>query len=96
MTFWGRARSATASVYWLERQSANARLWPCSCSTKSMAQEAASSSVQALGCPHASMASKTLARSSSEISSRALRQPLSNAARSSPARKRPARPSPRS
>eukprot|EP00959_Pyramimonas_sp_CCMP1952_P315578 6604837-Pyramimonas_sp.AAC.1 len=64
------ARSATASAHLLEGQSANTRLWPCSCSMKSMVQLAAGSSVQALGCPRASMASKTLARSAAENSSR--------------------------
>eukprot|EP00959_Pyramimonas_sp_CCMP1952_P265446 5550420-Pyramimonas_sp.AAC.1 len=61
-----------------------------------MAQEATSSSVQALDCPHTSMATKTLERSPSENSSRALRRPMSNAPEGSPARKRSVSPSRRS
>eukprot|EP00959_Pyramimonas_sp_CCMP1952_P330549 6921693-Pyramimonas_sp.AAC.1 len=61
-----------------------------------MAQVVTSSSVQALGCPRASTASKTLARAPSENSSGTLRQPFNSAPMCSPARKRSVSPSPRS
>eukprot|EP00959_Pyramimonas_sp_CCMP1952_P193210 4040318-Pyramimonas_sp.AAC.1 len=60
-TFSRRARSAMASVHGLERQPANRRLWPRCSSTKPTTKEAMSSSIQPLGCPRASMASKILA-----------------------------------